>query len=169
MLNLDLLKCDSFKCGSPAIKPLFKTYQSKILNGDIAVPNSWPWVVSLRYKRPNSVSFRNHICSGALISSRHILTTAQCVSDIQFEKLAILIGSNNLNDDLTLQNIYLPLKIIIHSKYNSQTLTNDIAIIILTRKVFFSYKISPICLPPSPQISLIFGKNIFVVGWYKDF
>ncbi|KGL87532.1 Chymotrypsinogen 2, partial [Charadrius vociferus] len=34
-------------CGEPAISPLVH-YNEKIINGQTAVPGSWPWQVSLQ-------------------------------------------------------------------------------------------------------------------------
>lgn len=38
-------------CGIPAIKPTL-SFNQRIVNGDNAVPGSWPWQVSLQVHAP---------------------------------------------------------------------------------------------------------------------
>lgn len=47
---------------------------SRVMNGDNAAPNSWPWQVSLRVG-PKA----NHICGGTLVTPDWVVTAAHCV------------------------------------------------------------------------------------------
>ena len=49
------------KCGRQAIIPL----STRIVGGQEALPNSWPWLVSLQYRR-------RHFCGGTLIVNDNI-------------------------------------------------------------------------------------------------
>ncbi|XP_053190083.1 chymotrypsin A-like [Scomber japonicus] len=58
-------------CGSPAIPPVVTGY-SRIVNGEEAVPHSWPWQVSLQ----DYTGF--HFCGGSLINENWVVTAAHC-------------------------------------------------------------------------------------------
>ncbi len=55
-------------CGVPAIMPSVNT---RIVNGETAIPHSWPWQVSLQ-------EGGRHFCGGSLINSRWVVSAAHC-------------------------------------------------------------------------------------------
>ena len=61
-------------CGKQDIKPrgVYANPNGRIVGGDTAVPNSWPWVVSIRKMEGNKLS--DHIQTGVIIARRFILT-----------------------------------------------------------------------------------------------
>jgi len=53
---------------------------SRVVNGEEATPNSWPWQISLRYKYYPDYNDYGHICGGSLIENDLVLTAAHCVA-----------------------------------------------------------------------------------------
>ena len=49
----------------------------KIVNGELADKNEWPWLAALL--RPSSTSSGQY-CGASLISSTHVLTAAHCIA-----------------------------------------------------------------------------------------
>ncbi|KAL0102753.1 hypothetical protein PUN28_018213 [Cardiocondyla obscurior] len=66
----------------------------RLVGGRDAIESEFPYQVSLRY-------YDLHICSGALISNRHVLSAAHCVCgliDEPSEELSVRTGSVNLKE-----------------------------------------------------------------------
>lgn len=131
----------------------------KLIAGQEAPAETWPWVAAIGYFSNGEPQFN---CAGTLISDRHILTSAQCVTpDMSFVKL----GTLNINST---EGTNVPIeKGLIHGDYNSNTLQNDIAIIVLTEKLTFTDAIRPICLPINKELQEkeFSGYTPFTAGW----
>ena len=54
---------------------------SRIINGEDAVKNEFPWQISLE-SRPWIFSTFSHSCGGAIIDTKWILTAAHCVDGV---------------------------------------------------------------------------------------
>ncbi|CAB0030025.1 unnamed protein product [Trichogramma brassicae] len=65
----------------------------RILGGENARPNQAPWMAAIvRYDE-------DVFCGGALITGRHVLTAAHCLSPHTAEEISVLLGSPSLEDD----------------------------------------------------------------------
>ena len=105
-------------CGRQSITPTTQ----RIVGGVEAIPNSWPWIVSLQ--------LRDHFCGGTLIDTRHVLTAAHCLTSTISSQLRVVAGLHsrqNINTGRT-QNLGVS-RIFLHEQYNSVTQAHDIAIL----------------------------------------
>jgi secreted trypsin-like serine protease len=97
-------------CGTPAIPPSFG---ARIINGEEAKPNSWPWMIFLRAKISNVV----YLCGGSIIGQNSILTAAHCVDKVSnSSQLFVFVSLHDLSK-ITQTNISV-LSIHIHPQYN---------------------------------------------------
>lgn len=115
-----------------------KTVTFDIPGGESNGPSSYPYLVSLR---SNIYTGMTHECSGAIISEYFVLMTASCIKkDAPVSKYAIAVGARNQYDGeiLKIKTIY------VHEEFVSWNLQNDIALIELTERIFFSRHVQPI-------------------------
>lgn len=75
-----------------------------------------------------------------------------------------VIGVNDLDEKQTFQNTYFIIRVVVHSKFDNN-LNDDIALLQLNKKIEFGEKIAPICLPSSSDATVIYKKNVVVIGW----
>lgn len=141
-------------CGIQAIQPR-ALKNAKIVGGQIATPNSWPWQVGLRI----SQNKQRFVCGGTLISNQWILTAAHCVEDAT--NLDVYLGDHDF-DRVGSETIISASKWT-YLRYDENNFSNDIALVKLRTPVQFSDKISPICLPNGKYSSI--GSRAIVTGW----
>jgi chymotrypsin len=142
-------------CGTPAIPPSFG---ARIINGEEARPNSWPWMVIYTFDSRNW-------CGGSILDKDTILTAAHCIDFItNVSRLEIVVGKHNLSSP-NINNLYSVSRIIIHPQWNTTTVRNDVAILKLTTSLIFSNEVFPVCLPSANSHSFLYGKNVVATGW----
>uniref|UniRef100_A0A8C6H617 Chymotrypsin C (caldecrin) n=1 Tax=Mus spicilegus TaxID=10103 RepID=A0A8C6H617_MUSSI len=151
-----ILACAS-SCGDPTFPP---NLSARVVGGEDAVPNSWPWQVSLQYLRDDTW---RHTCGGSLITTSHVLTAAHCINTNLTYRVGL--GKYNLTVEDEEGSVYAEVDTIyVHEKWNSLLLWNDIAIIKLAEPVELSDTIQVACIPE--QDSLLPGDYpCYVTGW----
>uniref|UniRef100_A0A8C6QSH6 chymotrypsin n=1 Tax=Nannospalax galili TaxID=1026970 RepID=A0A8C6QSH6_NANGA len=125
-------------CGVPAIHPVLAGL-SRIVNGEDAVPGSWPWQVSLQ----DNTGF--HFCGGSLISEDWVVTAAHC--GVTWESGPYLQVFKN-------------------PKFSMLTVRNDITLLKLAKPAVFSDTVSAVCLP-SADDDFPAGTLCATTGWGK--
>lgn len=149
---------------------------SLIVHGKEATKGDWPWIVAVYKKNKLSTGniYNAFKCGSTLLSEKIVVTVAHCVIRPNLlpelaENLLLKVGAFNLDDEaddtVITRGVYL---IKVHENYNAE-LKNDIAIMVMSQTVQFSYYIRPICLWPfEDSQKFIDGQQGTVVGWGKD-
>lgn len=129
-------------------------------------PDENPWIVGV-FGGP---ALNYFACSGSLISSEHVLVSAECAKDVLIirEKLGhlteIRMGHDiNYNDINTVKRNIA--RIYVHKDYDKDYRDYNIAIFQLNKLVPFGNDIQPICLPQSPYVDYS-GKLATAIGMY---
>lgn len=126
----------------------------RITNGNSTDIEYAPWHASLQ--DPDG-----HFCSGAIISRRHVVTTASCVSEIE-GKLRVRVGATQYNNGGLLKTVR---HIMLHEDYNRPyTHDNDIALLTLAYPLTVSTFVQPIAV--AHHENRLTSQNVLrVTGW----
>jgi len=140
--------------------PAFADVSSRIINGQEATSDKWPFMVALVSK--NVDAFNGQFCGASFIGKRYVLTAAHCIETVSPEELDVVIGVSDLassdagNHRYSVKNIYA------HENYGEGGMGNDIAIIELTE------------MPQENTVALVdrhtrgnlsAGQMLTVMGW----
>ncbi|XP_047436748.1 chymotrypsin A-like [Mugil cephalus] len=141
MAFLWILSCLAFAgaaygCGTPAISPVVTGY-ARIVNGEEAVPHSWPWQASLQ----DYTGF--HFCGGSLINENWVVTAAHCGVGLSDR---VVLGEHDRSSSSESIQVLKVGKVITHPKYSSYTINNDIQLIKLATPAQLNTRVSPVCL-----------------------
>jgi len=93
------------------------------VNGDEATPFATPWVVSLGG------------CGGTLISATEVVTAAHCVDMGWTQGWSVTVNAHDISANEDEAETLLVNKVYIHNNYDSSTLDNDIAMLVLAEPV----------------------------------
>ncbi|NP_001378893.1 chymotrypsinogen B precursor [Pan troglodytes] len=161
MAFLWLLSCwallgTTFGCGVPAIHPVLSGL-SRIVNGEDAVPGSWPWQVSLQDK----TGF--HFCGGSLISEDWVVTAAHC--GVRTSDVVVAGEFDQGSDEENIQVLKIA-KVFKNPKFSILTVNNDITLLKLATPARFSQTVSAVCLP-SADDDFPAGTLCATTGWGK--
>ncbi|KAK8767400.1 hypothetical protein V5799_005821 [Amblyomma americanum] len=131
----------------------------------------WPWMAAI-YRKTKAEP--RVICNGALVTDRHVLTSANCVSrnaggrQLPARMLTVRLGDHDLNstDDHTAPVDVQVSDVVRHPDYAQSTYTNNIALLVLSEPVTWSRFVHPVCLPFGPLASeTLEEKHGSIVGW----
>ncbi|XP_057566757.1 chymotrypsinogen A [Hippopotamus amphibius kiboko] len=141
-------------CGVPAIQPVLSSL-SRIVNGENAVPGSWPWQVSLQ----DSTGF--HFCGGSLISENWVATAAHCGVSTSHRVVAGEFDQGSNSESIQVLKIA---KVFKNPSYSSLTTSNDITLLKLSTPASFSKTVSAVCLPKASD-DFPAGMQCVTTGW----
>ena len=152
--------CD---CGCPAISP---QVTPRIVNGEGAIPNSWPWQLLLVIF--NGVGQPVSYCGASLITTRHVLTAAHCVFGFSPRYVGVIPRLHQFNiSGWTPAVAYGAQRIYVHEAYDDATLNDDVAVIRLRTPVVINNTLSLVCIAPANMAGqeLTEGEPVVATGW----
>ncbi|XP_074825194.1 chymotrypsinogen B-like [Natator depressus] len=141
-------------CGLPAIQPVISGY-AQIVNGETAVPGSWPWQVSLQH----NTSF--HFCGGSLISENWVVTTAHCSVSTSDRVVLGEFDQGSPAEDVQVLQIAQVFK---NPSFSMLTVKNDITLLKLASPAKLTARVSPVCLPEATD-DFLGGLTCVTTGW----
>ncbi|XP_032671250.1 chymotrypsin-1-like [Odontomachus brunneus] len=107
-----------------------------IVGGNMASQGQFPHQVSLQENG-------YHNCGGSIISDRHIVTAAHCISQNSARTMTVVTGTNNLQNGGQVHRVKC---IQVHEGYIPNIFANDIALITLAQPMTFHGLQRPISL-----------------------
>ncbi|XP_053548707.1 chymotrypsinogen A-like [Bombina bombina] len=146
----------AYGCGVPRIAPVVSGY-ARIVNGEAAVPGSWPWQVSLQDRTGW------HYCGGSLINSGWVVTAAHC-GVLSTDK--VVLGEHDRGSSAEAIQSLAVSKVFTHPQWNSNTITNDISLVKLATPAVFGNTVSPVCLANIGE-DYAGGRLCVTSGWGK--
>ncbi|CEG39157.1 RxLR-like protein [Plasmopara halstedii] len=133
------------------------TSRQLILGGSKVKSNTKTYTVGIR-----NTTDGDNFCAGALVSSRHVITTVLCTyfGTDGFGPRFVSVGSHNLNGRLDGEQIEIA-SIKTHKKFDDQTLSYDFALLTLKSPS----KFKPITLPKADNSDITPNMMAQVMGW----
>ncbi|KAH6930216.1 hypothetical protein HPB50_011800 [Hyalomma asiaticum] len=105
-----------------------------------------PWMVQL-------LRGRKHICAGALVSPRHVLTAAHCVQQDRPDlRLRLAEGAE-----------HAPQQVLVHEDFDESEMRHDLALLVLEQPAAVA-RTEMVCLPTTSGESHE-GSTALVSGW----
>ncbi|XP_061438032.1 chymotrypsin-like elastase family member 2A [Lethenteron reissneri] len=139
--------------------------QGRIVNGDEAAPNSWPWQISLATAwHPERPDVLDHTCGGVLLNSDWVLTAAHCI--VTNYSQSVRLGKHNLKM-IEEGQLHVQIKNThVHPRWNASFIDYgfDIALIELNESVPITNTTQPATLP-YPEHILSNNPECFATGW----
>lgn len=139
---------------------VFADVSSRIINGQEAIADEWPFMAALVYKNVDAYDGQN--CGASFIGKRYVLTAAHCLHNVSSEEVDVVIGVSDLassdaeNHRYSVNNIYL------HENYTAAHTSNDIAIVELAKVA--DEKIIAL-VDRYTRANLQDGQMLTVMGW----
>ncbi|KAF5903108.1 granzyme B-like, partial [Clarias magur] len=134
--------------------------EGHIIGGnEVNPPHSRPYMVS--------VQFNSRMCGGMLIRNDYVLTAAHCIKNTVIpgqDKLEVLLGAHNINDNEPEQQRIQVQKYIKHPCYKENGFLNDIMLLKLKSKAKQNKAVKLIDLPTQNE-NIADQENCSIAGW----
>lgn len=119
-------------------------FTPRINGGQEAQIVQFPYVASLR--ELGDTNQYKHLCGAVIISSKYLLTAAQCFHSQQVNWFGITVGTNKKNDETAV--VHGIKRILVHESYDAFTapFKHDIALIELDQPLKFNERVNQISI-----------------------
>lgn len=129
--------------------------QGRIIGGHDVSVYQLTYQVSIYYTKA-----KHHICSGAVLSERWVITSAKCIHEFPSTDLQIFYGARNLSERGRITKVAQVFK---HGKFDKYHLENDLAMLYTSTKMRFDVNVvDKIRLPTHESAD---GEAAMVSGW----
>lgn len=154
------------ECGMSAVSP---KAESRIVNGEEAIPHSRPYQLLLVGFFPNGTA--KYYCGGSLLKATHVLTAAHCVDGTAAADIRIFAGLHDFTPDLLSKSKGTPVaQYFKHESYSATSLANDVAVVRLQVPVAVdNLKVGLVCLPPASSSVCANGNPVVGKNFYHFF
>ncbi|XP_048038412.1 elastase-1-like isoform X1 [Megalobrama amblycephala] len=135
--------------------------EERVVGGEVASPNSWPWQISLQYLSGGSY---HHTCGGSLVRRNWVLTAAHCVDTSRTWR--IVLGDHDIYNHEGREQYMSVSQVIIHPNWNRNNVAAgyDIALMRLSSDATLNSYVKLATLPPSGQV-LPHNNVCYITGW----
>ncbi len=133
----------------------------RIIGGDVAGKNAWPWQVALLFA-DIADEHDAQFCGGTLIKRNWVVTAAHCVKGMRVKELDILTETNKLDGSGVRRGV---VSITVHDKYNANTLEFDIAVVKLGTSLPKDYPVAALINDKQENRFAEPGDKMMVTGW----
>ncbi|MEQ2292647.1 Elastase-1 [Ameca splendens] len=138
--------------------------EGRVVGGEVATPNSWPWQISLQFK---SRSNFYHNCGGTLIRRGWVMTAAHCLRRSVTRR--VVLGDHDISNNEGSEQYMNVSQIYIHPNWNSSNINGgyDIALVRLSTDAVLNNNVQLGVLPPSGQV-LAHNHTCYITGWGRN-
>ncbi|XP_046881269.1 elastase-1-like [Hypomesus transpacificus] len=143
------------------LEDLEDSVEGRVVGGEVAKPNSWPWQISLQFKSGSSY---RHTCGGSLIRRGWVMTAAHCVDSQRTWR--VVVGDHSISKHEGNEQYISVSRVYVHPNWVSNRINNgwDIALLRLSSDATLNSKVQLASLPPSGQV-LPHNNPCYITGW----
>jgi len=127
----------------------------RIVGGTVVTKNELPYQLSLRYQG-------SHICGASVLNANYAITAAHCAVVGSASSFSISAGDHTLNVNDGTEQTSSVSRVTVHSSYNANTFTNDIALMKLSTPLSLNSYVKAVTIPAASYAA---SGNAVVSGW----
>ncbi|OBS69392.1 hypothetical protein A6R68_02010 [Neotoma lepida] len=132
----------------------------RIVGGSVSSEGEWPWQASLQIRG-------RHICGGALIADRWVITAAHCFQEDSMASprlWTVFLGKIRQNSRWPGEVSFKVNRLFLHPYHEEDSHDYDVALLQLDHPVVYSATVRPVCLPARSHFFEP-GQQCWITGW----